>query len=120
MPPAPNRRPSRRSSRARSFSRPAWYSWLSLLLALLCSIALYEGGPRIEQERERWAAEIPSILKALPQPEPHSHARFDNLGAVGPACLKMETYGTADEEKHACGLSTLFSKEKECVVVSIG
>ena len=47
-------------------------------------------------------------------------SRFDNLGAVGPACLKMETYGTADEEKHACGLSTLFSKEKECVVVSIG
>ena len=24
-------------------------------------------------------------------------SRFDNLGAVGPACLKMETYGTADE-----------------------
>ena len=25
-----------------------------------------------------------------------------------------------EQEKHACGLSTLFSKEKECVVVSIG
>lgn len=70
------------------------------------------------KERRKWYNDIPSILNALPLPEPHTHSRFDHLGPVGPPCLQIESYGSGDEEKRACGLSGL--RSSDCVVVSLG
>jgi len=51
-----------------------------------------------------------------------NHRRFNMLGPVGPTCSKeLETYGTGDEEKRACGLKEIAEgADGACIIFSIG
>jgi hypothetical protein len=41
------------------------------------------------------------------------------MGSLGPACTQLESYGSGDGEKRACGLKILTQNQK-CTLVSIG
>jgi len=62
---------------------------------------------------------------------PYNPNRFNYLGPIGPACKRpLEIYGSADDEKRACGLKSFMQKKSSfdethsvpsnCVVFSIG
>jgi hypothetical protein len=80
-------------------------------------------------QRKQWTRSLPftfaSILEQHPahqlgQEFPLDHSRFDMLGPIGPRCLDLESYGTGDDEKHACALKSLQANKSDCIIISIG
>eukprot|EP01040_Poterioochromonas_malhamensis_P013999 gene13999-15462_t len=74
-----------------------------------------------EKHTKGWDVEFPFTFE---------HPRFHVLGPIGPRCrTPIESYGSGDDEKRACGLQQLQKinqavsengKKPECVIYSIG
>jgi hypothetical protein len=79
--------------------------------------------------RLNWTKALPFTIESehlkhsTSQPEqeyPYSHQRFDILGPIVPQCNFMESYGTGDDEKRACGLKGLLQQVSNCTIISLG
>jgi hypothetical protein len=80
------------------------------------------------ESRINWTKSLPFTIESehlkyaskKEQEYPYSHARFDLLGPIVPQCKFLESYGTADEEKRACGLKSLLQNVSGCIIMSLG
>ena len=62
----------------------------------------------------QWTAFLNTFINTLNQSI--NSNQLAALGPMGPTCTQLETYGTGDGEKRACGLSTA----PNCTIVSLG
>ena len=70
---------------------------------------------------DQWCKILPLLDKGICDSNEHNH--FNRLGPIWPKCrYPMESYGSGDEEKRACGLNILVKEEldHDCIVLGFG
>lgn len=81
--------------------------------------SIFEDAAPIVMAHQTWTQHLSSDMHSLNQ-QPVNDRQLTVMGPLGPACKHLETFGTGDGEKRACGLAADSAAASNCTIISLG